>query len=134
MLLTLVTPEKKFVTDLEVEEVIVPAYRGELGILPGHAPLVTTLNPGILRYRAKGSTTYEKAALSWGYCEVSPNSVMILADTAETPDQVDKERAMAALKNAEEKLKSHLPMDQVEKYQRKAARARIRLGLVNNNK
>ena len=51
--LNLVTPEKKLVTDLEVEEVIVPGFKGQLDILPGHAPLMTTLGTGVLRYRAR---------------------------------------------------------------------------------
>src|SRR5690606_33595712 len=101
---TFVTPEKKIVTDLEVDEVIVPAYRGELNILPGHSPLVTTLNIGVLKYRAKGSTTFESAVVSWGYCEVDPQGVNVLAETAETLEEISKERAELALKKAESRL------------------------------
>ena len=72
---SLVTPEKKFVTEIDVEEVIVPAFRGELDILPGHSPLVTTLSPGVLRYKEAGKSEFTQAALSWGYCEVSPEGV-----------------------------------------------------------
>lgn len=131
--LTVVTPEQKFVTDAEVEEVIVPGYRGELGILPGHAPLVTTLRPGILRFRRKGSQLIEKMSVSWGYCEVSPKGVSILAETAESSDQVDIERARLALDNANKKLSTPLSTAEIEKYQRKAERARVRLDLAKKH-
>jgi F-type H+-transporting ATPase subunit epsilon len=127
---SLVTPEKKLVTDVEVEEVIVPAYKGQLDILPGHSPLETTLSPGILKYRLKGESNFSLAALSWGYCEVSPEGVKILAETAETPEDIDRIRAERALKEAEAKLSEGLTIDQVQKYQRKVQRARVRLDLV----
>lgn len=126
---SLVTPEKKLVTDVEVEEVIVPAYKGQLDILPGHSPLETTLSPGILKYKLKGESEFCFAALSWGYCEVSPEGVKILAETAETPKDIDRIRAERALKEAEAKLSEGLTIDQVQKYQRKVQRARVRLEL-----
>lgn len=130
--LTLVTPERKFVTELDVEEVIVPGYRGQLDILPGHAPLVTTLDPGILMYRPAGQTKYEKAAVSWGYCQVSPVGVNVLAESAERKEDIDKKWAQEALKDAEDVLeKGGLKGDEVQEYQRKAQRARVRLELAN---
>src|SRR5688572_3427338 len=96
--LTLVTPEKKLLSDVEIEEVFVPGFRGVLNILPGHAPLVTTLETGILRYRLKGQTELKPVAVSWGYCEVSPRGVTVMAETAERPDEIDEERALAAWK------------------------------------
>ncbi|MCB0363085.1 MAG: ATP synthase F1 subunit epsilon [Bdellovibrionales bacterium] len=131
--LTLVTPQKKIVTDLEIEEVSVPAYRGELNILPGHAPLMSTLGVGLLRYRQKGGSGFEKAAISWGYCEVSPTGVNILAETAETKSDIDFDRVKSSLKKAEEKLKSGSldPADTV-KYQRKLKRALVRLELMDH--
>ena len=71
-LLNLVTPEKKIVTDLEIDEVIVPGYRGQLDILPGHAPLVTTLSTGIVKYRPKGSAKMETAVVSWATAKSMP--------------------------------------------------------------
>ena len=82
--LTVVTPEKKFVTDLEVEEVLVPGFRGELNILPGHSPLLTTLSTGVLMYREKSSDTFVKLSVSWGYCEVNPTKILVLAETVES--------------------------------------------------
>ena len=112
---------------------IVPAYRGELDILPGHAPLVTTLTPGILKYKLKGSNKFTKAALSWGYLEVTHKGVNILAETAEVAEDIDLERAKVALEKAQEKLKSGLALAEVEKYQRKVNRARVRLELKKNH-
>ena len=130
--LSLVTPEKKLVTDLEVDEVIVPGFRGQLDILPGHAPLMTTLSVGILKYRAKGSTKHESVVVSWGYCEVHPMGVIILAETAESIEEIDKVRAEAALKRAKQSLESPtylqaMEIDETVKLQRKMARAMTRI-------
>src|SRR5262245_37349157 len=102
--LNLVTPTKKLVTDLEVDEVFVPAYRGELNILPGHTALVTTLSTGILKYRAAGSSTVRPVAISWGYCEVFNEEVTVLAETAEMADEIDIQRAEDAYRRANQVL------------------------------
>lgn len=128
--LTLVTPEKKFVANLEVDEVIVPGHPGQLNILSGHAPLMTTLNTGTLRYREKGASDFVEAVVSWGYCEVSPEKVLVLAETAETKDQIDVARAEDALNVARDKLeKGDLDPDEILKYQRKVKRAIERINL-----
>lgn len=125
---SLVTPEKKVTTDLEVEEVIVPAFRGELNILPGHAALVTTLSVGLLRYRPANSNHFESAVVSWGYCEVSAEGVIVLAETAETLEEINLERAEEALKQAQKRLVDpSLESDQIKKFQRKLERAQARL-------
>lgn len=102
--LTLVTPVKKLTTELPIEEVLVPGFQGELDILPGHAPLVTTLKTGVLRYREQGSTEYKKIAVSWGYLEVFGDHVSVLAETAELPEEIDYERVRATFARAHEKL------------------------------
>lgn len=127
--LNLVTPQKKLVTDLEIEEVIVPGFRGQLDVLPGHAPLMTTLSTGSLKYRAKGATKFETVVVSWGYCEIHPDGVIVLAETAELMEEIDRARAEKALKEAESKiLDPLLESDQVEMFQRKIQRAQARLG------
>ncbi len=126
--LNLVTPEKKLVTDLEIDEVIVPAYRGQLDILPGHAPLMTTLSTGILKYKAKGASNFETVVVSWGYAEVHPEGVIVLAEVAESLEEIDRARAEAALRAAQAKLVDPLlEADQVEMMQRKVARNQTRL-------
>lgn len=130
--LTLVTPEKKLLADFEVEEVFVPGFRGELNILPGHAPLMTTLSTGLLRYRAKGHSDLQTVVVSWGYCEVNPNGVLILAETAERAEDIDQERALAAWKLASERIDSgELDPESVEKYRRKLQRADVRRSLAS---
>jgi F-type H+-transporting ATPase subunit epsilon len=122
--LTLVTPEKKLVTGQEIEEIFVPAAHGELNILPGHAPLMTTLSTGVLRYRLKGESAAQRVAISWGYCQVNPHGVNVLAETAERPEEIDVERVQRAEKAAEQKLASgELEFEQIEKYHRKLSRA-----------
>jgi F-type H+-transporting ATPase subunit epsilon len=126
--MTLVTPEKRIATDLDVEEVVVPAYRGHLDILPGHAPLMTTLDTGVLKYREAGKSEFQSAVISWGYCEVNPLGVNILAETAEAPESIDKARAEKALKLSKEQLtSSDLSLEEIAKYQRKLKRAHARL-------
>ena len=133
-ILNLVTPEKKLVTDLEIDEVIVPGFKGQLDILPGHAPLMTTLSTGVLKYRAKGSTAFEAVVVSWGYCEVHPEGVIVLAQVAESLEEIDRTRAEAALKNAHTKLGDPLlEADQVEMMQRKVERNEARLAALGVN-
>lgn len=126
MILNIVTPSHKLVTDLEVTEVVVPGHSGELSVLPGHAPLVTELETGVLTYKTKDSEV--RVAVSWGYCEISPKGIRVLAETAETKDSINKERAEKSLKVSQEKLSgSDLDMDGIQKYQRKLKRAQARL-------
>lgn len=127
-LLTLVTPEKKLVTDQEVDEVVVPGHRGQLTVLPGHSPLMTTLDVGLLKYRLKGESQFTSVVVSWGYCEVNPKGVSVLAETAESIEEINQERAQEALKIAQRRLKDpNLEADQVLKYQRKLKRALARI-------
>ena len=130
--LTLVTPTKRLLTDAEVEEVIIPAFRGQLNILPGHAPLVTVLTAGVMKVRMKGSTEFKSAAISWGYCEVTPSGISVLADTAEWPEEVDKSRAEEALKVAQMRLEqAGLSPAEQEQTLKKVAKERARLDALN---
>lgn len=99
MKLSVFTPEKKIVTDQDIEDVLVPGYNGEIHILQGHAPLVTKLATGILRWRLKGQTEYSQVVISSGYCEVNPGGVLVLAEYAVLPGEVEVEkfRSEAAL-------------------------------------
>lgn len=104
MRLTLVTPEKKILTGQEVESVVVPAYRGELNILDGHTPLITTLDTGIMKWKIKGEDRFHYAVVSWGYCEVFPNGVDILAETANLPEDVNLDEMKAYVDKAKNRL------------------------------
>jgi F-type H+-transporting ATPase subunit epsilon len=101
--LVVVTPEKK-VVDTVTDQVEVPGELGYLGILPGHAPLISLLKIGVLKYRASGG---EKAlAISTGFVEVAGDAVSVLADVAEEPGEVDVAAAEKERARAEEELKT----------------------------
>lgn len=133
MLLTVVTPEKKILTDVAVEDVILPGNKGELNVLDGHAPLMTTLTPGSVRFKRKGSNTTEAVFVSWGYCEIAGDVVNILAETAETSEEIDIKRAEEALRKSEGKMTSDIDPSQVEKYRLKRERALVRISVARMN-
>jgi F-type H+-transporting ATPase subunit epsilon len=99
--LEIVTPEKK-VVDTAAEEVQIPGKNGYLGVLPGHAPLITELAVGEITFRENSSE--QRLAVAWGFAEVLPNKVTILAETAERPSEIDVERARKAKDRAEQLL------------------------------
>src|ERR1700728_651982 len=101
--LEIVTPKKK-VVDTTAEEVQIPGKNGYLGILPGHAPLITELAVGEITYRE--NSTERHLAVAWGFAEVLPDKVTILAETAERPSEIDVDRARQAKVRAEQRLTS----------------------------
>src|SRR5437660_11516838 len=101
--LEIVTPEKKIV-DTPAKEAQIPGKNGYLGILPGHAPLITELAVGEITFRKNGQE--EHLAVAWGFAEVLPDKVTILAETAERPSEIDVERARKAKARAEQLLTS----------------------------
>lgn len=101
--LEIVTPEKK-VVETAAEEVQIPGKNGYLGVLPGHAPLITELAVGEITYRE--NSTEQRLAVAWGFAEVLPNKVTILAETAERPAEIDVDRARKAKERAEQRLTS----------------------------
>ena len=100
--LEMVKPYKRVLSE-EVDEITAPGFIGELGILPEHTPLLTTLKVGELSYK-KGNEIFH-IAVNWGYLEVENETVTVLVDTAEKADEIDLARAKAALGRAEEALK-----------------------------
>jgi F-type H+-transporting ATPase subunit epsilon len=101
--LILVTPERQLLRETVVE-VTLPGGDGCLGILPGHAPLITELGIGELTYRAKGASAAAHLAIISGFAEVLGDRVTVLAETAERPEEIDVARAQEAKKRAEERL------------------------------
>lgn len=98
MKLNLFTPEKTLLKEKECQELIVPSVKGYLGILPQHAPLVSLLRAGVLKYLPKGSNTWQSLALGWGYLEIYPGGVRILAESAETKESLDRAKLEKDLK------------------------------------
>ncbi|MGD0567583.1 MAG: F0F1 ATP synthase subunit epsilon [Candidatus Sulfotelmatobacter sp.] len=101
--LEIVTPEKK-VVDTAAEEIQIPGKNGYLGVLPGHAPLITELAVGEITFRT--GSEEQRLAVAWGFAEVLPDKVTILAETAERPSEIDAERARQAKERAEQRLTS----------------------------
>ena len=99
--LSVVSPERLVLSE-EVEEAQVPGKNGYLGILPGHAPMMTELDIGELSYRQGDRTAF--LAVTWGYCEVLADQVIVLAERAERAEEVDTERARASLERARKRL------------------------------
>lgn len=125
----IVTPERK-VYDGEATMVIAKGVEGELGILPGHAPLVTPLKIGLLRLLQENDE--QLLAVSGGFLEVRPDKITILAETAELPEEIDKGRAQEAKDKAEERLKELQKSDAQYKANEEALqRALIRLEASN---
>jgi F-type H+-transporting ATPase subunit epsilon len=103
--LVIVTPERQLLRE-RVVEVTLPGAEGCLGILPGHAPLITELGIGEMNYRISEASPPVALAIIRGFAEVLGDRVTVLAETAERPDEIDLARAEAARKRAEERLAS----------------------------
>ena len=107
--LTVVTRERRII-DVQVDEVILPATDGEIGVLPGHTPLLATLKIGVLRYRTGAKT--ERLVISWGFAEVLPDRVIVLAEKGILPGEIDRAAAEQERREAEREiadLSSHDP-------------------------
>jgi F-type H+-transporting ATPase subunit epsilon len=121
--LEIVTPEKLAYQD-EVDSVQLPGSEGELGVLPHHAPLITTLGAGELRLR-KGSEE-ESFAIVGGFLQVLPDKVVVMAETADMASEIDLEKAQEARRNAEQMLEGGV----VEGADLAAARASLQAALI----
>jgi len=107
--LEIVTPERSVVSE-RVDEVQVPGVEGSFGVLPGHTPLLASLQVGELWYRRGQVTSY--VAVSFGFAEVLPDRVTILAQIAEAAEEIDVTRAQEAEKRAQDRLsRPNLDMD-----------------------
>ena len=99
--LEITTPMRMVVAE-QVDEVVAPGIEGYFGVLPGHAPFLTTLGTGIVTYRI--GRDEHQLAVSGGFAEVRNDKVIILADTAERPEEIDRARAERARERAERRL------------------------------
>lgn len=124
--LEIVTPERLVENDT-VSEVQIPGKDGYLGILPGHAPLITELGVGEIRYRGDGMEY--RLAVAWGFAEVLPNKVTILAETAERANEIDLPRAQKAKAAAEERLHNAEDEETTDKALNQLARAETRIAV-----
>ncbi len=124
MQLDIITAEKVAYSG-EVEALLAPGIEGELGILPHHPPLMTMLQPGELMVRKDGQETF--LAVTGGFLEVMENRVSILADAAERSEDIDEERAQAAVKSAQERIAMRSADLDLEQAMAQLRRATVRL-------
>jgi F-type H+-transporting ATPase subunit epsilon len=109
--LELATPTRLLVS-AEVDEVVAPGTEGYFGVLPGHAAFLTTLGAGELMYR-KGAEEHRLAVIG-GFAEVNADRVIVLAEEAERPDEIDRARAERAKQRAEQRLAGRSPTGTAE--------------------
>ena len=123
ILLEVVTPDRLLLSQ-EVEEVIAPGSEGEFGVLPGHCHFLSTLRIGELRYKMQESWHY--MSVLWGYAEVTPSKVTVMAEIAEKAEDIDVDRAQLAVEKAEQRLQAGgLPLE-VKEAQISLEKARLR--------
>jgi F-type H+-transporting ATPase subunit epsilon len=122
-LLEVVTPEKQLLSQ-QVDEVIAPGSEGEFGVLPGHCHFLSTLRIGELRYRVDNQT--HSMAILWGFAEVTPTKVTIMAEIAEQAEDIDVERAAAKVAEAERRLQAGGLPSEVKDAQISLEKARLR--------
>ncbi len=122
--LEVVTPQKVLM-ETQADYVTIPGEIGELGVLPGHIPLLSKLQSGVLGYRSSGGD--KKIAVHYGYAEICNDKITILADYAELGEEIDIERSKNAQRTAEEELPQVISdvdkLDEVESLQKKLKRS-----------
>ncbi len=109
--LEIVTPEARIFSD-DVDTVVLPGFEGEMGVLPSHAPLATTLKPGELRYTKGGKTT--ELAVGEGLVEVTGTTTRVLTDMAIHADAIDEQAVEEAIARAHKSLADLKPGEQQE--------------------
>jgi F-type H+-transporting ATPase subunit epsilon len=124
LMLEIVTPDQPLVREA-VDQVVLPGVRGELGILPGHTPLLTTLKIGVLWYRKGDERRY--VAVAYGFAEVLPDRVTVLAQLAEPAEKIDVARAETARRLAAERLAAATAGTDVELARQSLQKATVRL-------
>ena len=129
--LDIVTAERQVYSE-EVDLVVVPGIDGEMAILPGHAPLMTTLQPGELLIRRGDEET--PLVITGGFLEVRPERVTVLADAAERVEEIDAERAEEAKRRAEERLGEKLGAADLARAEAALRRSMIRLRVVQKRR
>lgn len=122
-----IVSQDRLVWEGDADIVVVPGEAGEMGILPNHAPLLSTLTFGILRVRYNGEE--EVFTVAGGIIEVQPNLITVLADSAESVEEIDVSRAVAARERAEKLLEEGPPPDSDEYLRMEAALRRSQLRL-----
>ena len=125
----IVTAERRVLAEEDVDMVVAPGSEGVVGILPRHAPLLTLLNPGVIRIKKNGAES--AMAVGGGFLQVNSDRVLILADAAERAEEIDAARAEESRRQAEQALVE--AQRGGNRVQAESARAALRLSMVRIN-
>lgn len=131
MRLEIITAEREVYAD-EVDSVVAPGVGGQLGILPRHAPLMTALQPGEIMIRKDGAPAY--LAVTGGFMEVMGSKVTILAAACEYSQEINEERAQAAMARAQERLQNRAGDLELERATAAMRRAQVRLNIARRRR
>jgi F-type H+-transporting ATPase subunit epsilon len=123
ILLEVVTPERMLLSQ-DVDMVIAPGSEGEFGVLPGHCHFLSTLRIGELRYQT--GDVWHYMSVLWGFAEVTPTKVTVMAEVAEKAEEIDVGRAQAAVEMAEQRLQAGGLPSEVREAQITLEKARLR--------
>lgn len=127
--LEIVTPDRMLVSE-EVKDICAPGIEGEFGVLPEHTPFLSILKSGLISFKTTQNEV-KYLNVSWGYAEVRSDRVIILAEAAERPEEIDLDRAMSAKKRAEDRLSKGSEDIDVERAQLALARALARIDIAS---
>lgn len=130
-LLEIVTPDRQFYNG-QAESLILPIQDGFYGVETGHEPVVTSVEPGELRYRVDGQ--WRVAAVTSGFAEIMPDRVILLVSAAESPEEIDLKRAEAARARAEDRLRQKESLREYHSSKAALARAMARLKAVRDSR
>lgn len=131
MRLEIITAEREVYSE-DVDVLVAPGIEGQLGILPHHAPLMTFIQPGEIMIRRDGEESY--LAVTGGFMEVLGNKVTILADACESSDEINEERAQAAVDRSRERLAQRGSDLELERAAASMRRAQVRLDVVRRRR
>lgn len=132
--LTVLTPDRTLLSSVEADFIIIPAFEGEMGILPGHAPYIVQLKEGILKYRSGGKEDF--IAVFWGFAEIKDDEVTVLTEVGELVREINEERARQEYqraKNAVSMKGADLDLDSAQASLRKAV-VRIKVAELRRKK
>ena len=130
--LTVVSPEREVLREDDVEMVVAPGIDGELGLMPRHAPLVTQLQAGTLRYRSGGDERF--LTILGGFLQVMQDTVTVLADGSERSDEIDEQRAQEAMQRAQERIANRTADLDLEQAAMAFRRAETRLRIARRRR
>lgn len=125
MLLEIVAPSRQVVRSERVDEVVAPGSEGEFGVLPGHTPFLTSLKMGKLSYRE--NSEWHHLAVDWGFAEVGPDRVLVLAEGADRAADIDLAEARQARERAEQAMSGKIDQADYERARVELLRALIRI-------